>query len=281
MSKVIDALKREPSPKLAQQTPKGIIQEVQVESHGRELTQESLADICFSAVGKPKTAEPPVIIKVTEKNRAASAIPWVITSVAFLITAVALFSTKRLLIDVRVIDDKTLVRSYDDEALPLSSPPASSVEESVATDTTQNIPLDQLVFEGAAILQSSKDSRRLTLVNSSVSPFARAVYHPQRPLDLSKSKMVFEVRGGKGGEKLAIAIKDRGNLQAFKKGFFIPTPEGLSTEWQTSEVSLVDLNENFDLKNIVSLRFEFGTKDTSNRSGDTIYVRNLRIVPLG
>ena len=281
MSKIIEALRRDPVEKSAgSKKPTPNEQLIQVESTGRELTQERLADIYFSAVGKPKHSEPPVIIRVVEKSKAAASIPWVITSVAFLITAIALFSTKRLLVDVRVIDDKTLLRSFDDEQ--------SSGATGDSTGTTQTgsqpsiaLPLEDFFFEGAAILQSSKDSRRLTLVNSSVSPFARAVLRPSQSFDLSRSKLVFDVRGAKGGEKLGVALKDIGNVQAFKKGIAQPFTGGLSTDWKETEVFLLDLNEIFDTKRVASIRFEFGTKDTENHSGDTIYVRNLRLVPLG
>lgn len=143
------------------------------------------------------------------------------------------------------------------------------------------LPLEDFIFEGAAILQSSRDPRRLTLVNSSVAPFARAVFHPEKPLDLSRAKLVFDARGAKGGEHLAVAMKDRGNIQAFKRGALQPYPEGLTTEWKQVEILLLDLNDNFDTKNVSSVRFEFGGKETANRSGDTIYVRNLRKVLLG
>lgn len=279
MSKILEALKRHPSPPAARPAEnRPQTREVQVESQGREWTQERLADIYFSATGKPKTSEPPVIIKVVEKPRLASAIPWIITSVAFLITALSLFSTKRFFVDIRVIDDKTLLRSIEEDAD--AGLIASPSGEAAPANAPKTLALQDFVFEGGAILQSSKDARRLTLVNSSVSPFSRAILTLPEPLDLSRAKLVFEVRGAKSGENLGVALKDRGNVQAFKKGFLNPFPEGLSTDWRTAEVLLVDLNDNFDPKNIVSVRFEFGAKDTSNRSGDTIYVRDLRVVPL-
>lgn len=284
MSKILEALKRTPSAPADNRTPAtSQAREVQVEATGREWTQERLADIYFSATGKPKTSEPPVIIKVVERPRLAAWMPWLITSVAFLITAMTLFSTKRLLFEVRVIDDKTLLRSIDEEhvspAVPAAANDFPGGEKKV--ETNEMLPLEDFTFEGAAILSSSRDPRRLTLVNSSVAPFARAVLRPDKPLDLSRAKLVFDVRGGKGGEHLAIAMKDRGNIQAFKKGAMQTFPEGLTTEWRQAEILLVDLNEEFDPKSVASVRFEFGGKDTANRSGDTVYVRNLRRVPLG
>jgi hypothetical protein len=199
-----------------------------------------------------------------------------ITSVAFLITAVALFSTKRFVVDVRVIDDKTFFLSSDD--LPAQSSVGAANERE--PDLSRAIPLESFAFEGAALLQSSKDARRLTLVNSSVSSFARAVLRPEKGMDLSNAKLIFDVRGGKGGERLGVAIKDGGNVQAFKRGTLQLFPDGLTTEWTPAQILLVDLNDNFNPKDVSSLRFEFGAKDTANHSGDTIYVRGLRWVPL-
>lgn len=282
MSKILEALRRHPSaPSAPDAEPKTESRELRVESTGREWTQERLADVYFSALGKPKTPEPPVIIKVVEKSRIAAAMPWIITSVAFLITSMALFSTKRFMVDIRVIDDKTLLRSFDDEIAAPHGGEAQFPGGEKKSDLDEPLPLDDFTFEGAAILHSSKGSRRLTLVNSSVAPFARAILRTDRELDLSRAKLVFDARGAKGGEQLAVAMKDGGNVIAFKKGLLHPFPEGLTTEWKEAEVLLVDLNDNFNPKDVSSIRFEFGGKDTSNRSGDTIYVRNLRLVPLG
>ena len=73
MSKIIEALR------VGEHSPK----EVRIEKSAHELTQEQLADIYFSATGKPKTAEPPIIIKLIERPRLATYIPWILACLAF------------------------------------------------------------------------------------------------------------------------------------------------------------------------------------------------------
>src|SRR3989338_4066348 len=111
MSKIIEALKVRSAGR-EEGLSADAAREVTVEKTSHELTQEQLADIYFSATGRPRTAEPPVIIKIIERSRLASWIPWMIASFAFLITAASLFSTKRIFVDIKVLDEKSpFVRS--------------------------------------------------------------------------------------------------------------------------------------------------------------------------
>ncbi len=270
MSKIIEALKsREASPAEPGE------RQIRFEKTGRELTQEQLGEIYFSATGKPKTAEPPVIIRVIEKPRMASVVPWIITSLAFLITALSLFSTKRVFVDIKIVDEKT---PYAVAAQPSERAP-EPVDEPAFSEDGNRIALQEFIFEGAAYLKSSRDKKLLTLVNSSVAPFARATIHFERPLNLRKGRIVFYAKGDKGGENLGLALKDEGNIQAFHKGKVYPFPNGLTTGWQKAEVTLAGASKDFDGRRVESLRFEFGSKDTANRPGDTIMIRNLEWFP--
>ncbi len=273
MSKILEALKATAAvaPRFAQD------KEIRVEKSAREMTQEQLAEIYFSATGKPKPVEVPIIIKVIEKPRIASVVPWIITSLAFLITAFSLFSTKRIFVDIKVVDEKS---AYVAGAAP-AVPPTEETQISREADGLEEgggnvISLQEFIFEGAAYLKSSRDQNLLTLVNSSVAPFARATINFNRALNMHRGKIVFYAKGVKGGENLAIALKDQENNQAFLKGKNYPYPHGLTTAWQKTEIPLSDLSKEFDPKHVSSFRFEFGSKDTSNRPGDTVLVRDLQ-----
>ncbi len=275
MSKIIEALK---SSSATPATTTSSDREIRYEKTTREMTQEQLAEIYFSATGKPKTQEPPVIIKVIERPRIASVIPWIITSLAFLITAFSLFSTKRVFIDVKVVDDKSAYIVSPAASADFTNSTTQDQERSQAApkDGGNTISLQEFVFEGAAYLKSSRDPNLLTLVNSSVAPFARAVVHFARPINMSHGRIVFYAKGAKGGEELAIALKDEGNNQAFARGKIYPYPHGMTTAWQKTEIVLTNLSKEFDAKRVSSFRFEFGSKDTSNRTGDTILIRDLQ-----
>ena len=267
MSKIIEALKVRSSPK-----------EMTVERSGRDLTQEQLADIYFSATGKPKTSEVPVIIRVVEKSRSSSLIPWIITFAAFFVTALTLFSTKRIFVDIKLIDEKSpylRVMQHDSEEASYGGSGAPQTALSANKFFAQDFN-----FEGAAYLNSSKDRNGgLTLINSSVAPFARAVLTLDPPLDLGHANIVFYAKGGRGGENVAFALKDKENIQGFYKGKIYPFPDRLTTSWQKAEIAVdLDTTKDFDGKNVTSLRFEFGSKDTGNKPGDTVFIKDLQWV---
>jgi hypothetical protein len=271
MSKIIEALKVRSSPK-----------EMTVERTSHDLTQEQLADIYFSATGKPKTNDVPVIIRVVEKSRFASLIPWLITFAAFLITALTLFSTKRIFVDIKLIDEKSpylraLQRDSEEYSRETGAKNAAPMPGAAAAN---KFSVPDFNFEGAAYLNSSKDRNGgLTLINSSVAPFARATLSLDPPLDLSHANIVFYAKGAQGGENVAFALKDKENIQGFYKGKIYPFPDRLTSSWQKAEIQVdLDTAKDFDPKSVTSVRFEFGSKDTGNKPGDTVFIKDLQWV---
>ena len=251
-----------------------------------EMTQEQLASIYFAGKEKQKQLDYPVVIKVVEKPKFYSMMPWLISSVALLVTAFSLFSTKRIFVDIHVVDEHhpyaAGLRSpaSAEEARP--QPQQDTQSETVLTEKTgedSRVVVQNFVFEGAAKLKSSKDRSTLTLVNSSIAPFARATFNFETPQNLSGSKFVFYAKGAKGGERLAFALKDRNNVMAFDKGKAYPFPNGLTTQWQKAEITLDEASKQFEERKVSSIRFDFGTKDTENKPGDTLFIKELQIAP--
>lgn len=269
MSKIIDSLK-ESVKELSRSQTETAPQQVRT---SQELTQEQLGEIYFSNTDKSRRQDQPLVIKVIEKERVVSIVPWLVSSVALLMMAFALFSTKRIFVDVRVMDDKNLAAS-DWQAAP-AKPAVSPVREEGTPLMVENF-----VFEGAAKIKSSKVGRELTLANSSVAPFAKASLFLEEPVDFSKFKIVFYARGERGGENLAVALKDVDNHLAFDKGKWFPFPSKLSTSWQRAEIKLSGVPEGFDKQRVTSLRFEFGSKDADNRPEDSLLVRDIQVVSL-
>ncbi|HTL71409.1 MAG TPA: hypothetical protein VL404_08980 [Candidatus Eisenbacteria bacterium] len=242
-----------------------------------ELTQEQLAEVYFASQDKRRKSDAPIVLRVVERPGAASLIPWIITSVAFLITAFSLFSTKRIFVDVHVVDEKhPFFRAAEmDRALEnyegfQPAGPAESLEG-------QRLSMQGAVFEGAAKLSSTSDRTSLVLVNSSVAPFARASLAQEVPLDLTHAKIVFLAKGNEGGENLAFALRDKNNVQAFGKGKIYPFPDGLTTEWRRAEVPMKDVVSGFNLRDVTGLRFEFGS-NVRNKPGSTVFVKDLQVV---
>ena len=280
MSKIIEALKVRSTRQEDASAP-SVVKEIAVEKSAHELTQEQLADIYFSATGKPRTADPPVIFRLVEQPRLASWIPWMIASLAFLVTAVSLFSTKRILVDVKILDEKSpFIRSLQqqEEGEPQGSGAPKNAD--AGPDDTHKISVQSMLFEGAAYLNSSKDKNGgLSLVNSSVAPFARATLSLEPPLNFSHARIVFYAKGGRGGENVAFAIKDSENVQGFYKGKLYTFPDRLTTGWQKAEILMdLDTAKDFDARNVAALRFEFGSKDTGNKPNDTVFIKDLQWV---
>lgn len=272
MSKLIEALKTGGREFTSRQTT-----EAAPKKTDHQMTQEQLADIYFSASDSKQRKQleaPPVIIKVVERQSLASLIPWIITSIAFLITAFSLFSTKRIFVDINVIDEKSPIFSQWKETE--ESPDHQQAEEEIST--AGKISMKSAFFEGASKLKSTADKNSLVLVNSSVSPFARATLRLNPSADLEGMKIVFYAKGTRGGEALAFALKDEDNVLAFHKGKVTPFPEGLSREWQRVEIHASDAVSEFDKNKVIGLRFEFGT-NLDNKPGDTVFVKDLQFVP--
>ena len=158
-----------------------------------------------------------------------------------------------------------------------AAPAGVQKQEEVAGE---RIPMQNFVFEGASRLKSSKNAKGLTLVNSTVAPFARASLRFDKPMNFTASKIVFYAKGRNGGENLALALKDRGNILAFERGTIFPFPNNLTSDWQKAEIVLQDVSKEFDARNVASMRFEFGSKETKNKPGDTVFIKDLRVVPV-
>jgi len=282
MSKIIEALKVRSSQMPKDTSSESQPKEVRVERSSHELTQEQLADIYFSATGKPRTSEPPVIIRVVERTRLATFIPWLIACAAFVATLFSLFSTQKILVDVKILDEKSAARyGLDRRTVEEESRPSSAEASGKLSDSpSHRFTTQDFLFEGAAYLNSSKDKNgTLSLINSSVAPFARATLQLDPPMDLSQVKIVFYVKGGRGGENVAFAMKDKENIQGFYKGKMYPFPDRLSSSWQKAEITIgEETAKDFDSRNVTSLRFEFGSKDTGNKPGDLILVKDLQWV---
>lgn len=275
MSKLIEALKSS-----ARTSSEGGATETKTV---HQMTQEQLADIYFSGQSERlKKSEYPLIVKVVEKPAMANLIPWIITSIAFLVTAFSLFSTKRVFVDIKIIDEKNpyfqaFSTQESENGIDREGPIDTSWGEGRKEDG-QKISTQSIVFEGASKLKSSGDRKGLMLVNSSIAPFAHASLRLSAPLDLSTSKVVFYAKGGRGGENLAFALKDRQNLSAFSKGKIYPFPTALTTGWQRAEITVLDAVKEFDEKNVTSMRFEFGS-NIQNKPGDTIFIKDFQIIP--
>lgn len=289
MSKILEALQRPHGQETGKprRAESGMSRSSISAKEVRQMTQEQLADVYFQRSGKVQELPAPTIIRVSEKERSFF-LPWVITLLALTVTVFSLFSTKRIAIDIRVLEDKVpqseVSRSLEPvrEAAPLptqpepvyvTTAPVRSIPEVVSLS-----PLD-FNFAGASVLNSSRDRKQMTLANSSLSGLGYAAINFEAPFPGSRYVLSFDARGRAGGEQLELIFKDIFGNSNLNWKAVIPFPDGLKTEWQTATVKLEE-TEYFHADAIKQMRIEVGTQRTKNVSDAMIFLRNMQWLPL-
>lgn len=261
-------------------------------------TQEQLADIYFGAKTPPKAidADPlkealkelpaPTVVRIAE-SKTTFIWPWIITTFALLICSVALFSTKKISIQVQVSDESVVGSANQTTEAPISiiteelriiNPLDSDLINSAIPEIEFISPLD-FNFAGGAVLNSSKDREQMVLANSSLSNLAYAVVHYSPPINTIKQRLYFEVRGAIGGEQLELIFKDINGNTSLNWKTLVPLPQGLDSSWQSVSVGL-ESTEYFSANQITQMRFEFGTQRTNNNTSAVAMFRNFQWIPV-
>ena len=295
MSKIIEALQRP----IRMRVEKGAFSEQEKLRTGsprnqRHMTHEQLADVYFPGNGKAHEQLPaPTIIRVADPQRSFF-VPWLITLLALGLSAFALFSTKRIAIDIRIIDDAGSAAAQTSAqttltppaAYPIqpkvSVPPEAAILEPIASaELPEAITLSPLDFRftGAAVLNSSRERSQITLANSTLSGLAYAVVDFDPPFQADRYALSFEARGSIGGEQIELIFKDvNGNSSLNWKNLMV-FPEGLTTNWQPATIKL-QRSDFFNPQVIRQLRIEIGSQRTGNESDAVIFLRSLQWLPL-
>jgi len=264
-------------------------------SGSRKFTQDQLADVYFQDYEKQKSLPPPTVIRVAQGSRSVP-ILWVLSLLALSLSVYALFGTKKLWIDVNIIDGGREVAALPqgvglgaavakaaepDEAAKALREPAETQSFSGATSgLPEAVTLNPMEFEfaGAAVLNSSKNSQQVVLANSTLSGLAYATYKFGRPLQADRYRLVFEARGLGGGERLEFVFKDTSRKSSLNWKVLDPFPEGLGTAWQLAEIALDD-SESFNAKAVTEMRIEFGSQRTRNGSDAVVFLKSMQWLP--
>lgn len=279
MSKIIDSLQKRfgtgssgepasagPSAPAAERTP-------------RQQIHEQLADVYFqgprpSIEEAGRSFQPPTVVRVVDRSRSYF-LPWLITLLALVLSTAALFSTKRVAIDIRVMD-----AASDVAPSPHATEPAAGPAKNPRVEAPEVITLSptDFIFSGAALLRSSRERQQLVLTNSSVSGLAYAHISFNPALPALGKRLYFEVRGLKGGEKFEIVLKDSNGNTSLNWKPIVPFEDGVTTEWQPVVVDL-EPTRFFNPNALQQLRIEFGSQRTGNAADATLLVRNLQWIP--
>lgn len=254
----------------------------------RQHIHEQLADVYFQGPRQQQQqplisdeASPsfhsPTVVRVVDRSRSYF-FPWLITLLALGLSIFTLFSSKRIAIDVRITDvaapQPSLTTAPIYAVSAEAAPAASGLAEVVSLEPSD------FIFSGAALLRSSKERQQLVLTNSSVSglAYAHAMFNP--PFNALGTRLYFEARGLKGGEKFEIVLKDANGNTSLNWKPIIPFPDGLSSEWKPVVIDF-EPTRFFDPAAIQQIRIEFGTQRTGNAADATLMIRNLQWAPSG
>lgn len=284
MSKIIDSLqKRFGTQSEVEALMSGSGAPQPQERPSRQQIHEQLADVYFQGPRQQQQqlisdeANPsfhaPTVVRVVDRSRSYF-FPWVVTLLALALSVFTLFSSKRIAIDVRITDAAAPQTSAPAE--PIYAVPAPAAVSRLA-EAVSLAPSD-FIFSGAALLRSSKERQQLVLTNSSVSglAYAHAMFNP--PFNALGTRLYFEARGMKGGEKFEIVLKDANGNTSLNWKPIIPFPDGLSSEWQPAVIDF-EPTRFFDPSAIQQIRIEFGTQRTGNAADATLMIRNLQWAP--
>jgi hypothetical protein len=262
LSKIYEALE-----KLKKRTPPSQTPSTTARPLSYEATQKELAEVYFSNTSKTRPMPSPTVVRVVEKRRSYM-IPWVITTLALFIMVFALFSTKRIAIDINLLDDG------------MTSPARGVGLGDQPVPGTIEIPLTGFQFSKAAIGASNISDDVLKLGNGysagSVSAYAATDFQP--PFGAADYVLSFEARGKDGDESLEVIFKDESFQSSLNAKPIYPFPMGLSRQWQRAEIKIVSSNR-FNAKKIIQLRFAMGSGRVHNASQSEIFIRNLRWKP--
>lgn len=270
MSKIIDALG-----KFGAETREGRLQPDPRAREARrtpyEMTQEELGDVYFARSAAAKQLPPPTLIRVVEGRRTYF-LPWAITTLALAFATAALFTSKRLSVEIRVVDDAA---SLESAATAPAKPNASR-----ATGAAIPVPVSDFALSAGAGPPARASRGELVISNRAPAGpvYAAAVFRP--PFDASRRVLEFEAMGEAGHETVEVILKDARSQTNLNVAPIRPFPRGLATRWQKARVT-VERGEFFDAARIVQLRFEAGADRTGNPVGSTVHIRNVRWTPQG
>ena len=96
------------------------------------------------------------------------------------------------------------------------------------------------------------------------------------PVDLNSRTLNLSVRGGKGGEKITVVLKDSSNKSLMVKELY------LSSDWRAESIPLGGSKNYIDLSNINSVRIEYGRIGEGLAEKDSpvesiIYIKDLNL----
>lgn len=242
MSKTIDALKKP-----------------DVRSQVHHQLQDEIARTYFKA---PSSS--------SGRKRAAPKLPWIITGLALCALFAMLISRSNIDIRIRVLSEDAPSISEAKEA-----PPGGFKDKCVyflKGAEINNSLIGRTSFSGDAKAYSRLTGSGVVLCNSRGSGWAGYTMRFKEPMDMTGLDMEFTASGGKGDERLGIALVDsRDRIYRIESA---RSPR-LTKEPKIYKADFTGIGKMIDLSGISEIRFEFGSLTVGNDSMAAIFLNSV------
>jgi hypothetical protein len=214
--------------------------------------------------------------------------PWLISFFAILLLLVNMAYRGKINIKIEIVGDTSgkitsesaKVTNVQKKLLP-DNPSAGTVYNPdllILNGQANTGIIKKIGFYGAAMRDSKMLKDGIYLVNDGTTGWASAGFDMAQPADLTNCSLQFFVKGLTGGESLELILRDSDNnsyLPQVRNRIF---EKNISSEWQFISIPFDSFKGYYNSKCVNHIGFEFGTQTTFNDPGDSVYIRDIKIV---
>ncbi len=242
------------------------------DTYEKDLQQHSKIYESFEEIANTylKTSASSGSKPITKKKARGSMIPWVIASVAIVAGLAIFISNSNFDIKIRILNKTPFLNK-------MSASDASSVlsgRETVLVRGGQvNSPLvGKALFYGDALSASKLSQSEISLSNAGGGGSASYRIEFKSPLDLTGYEIGYFAKSVSGDTKLVLVVMDSDS-----KAYRVEDAEmaRLSGDWHAYSVNFRPVKNAIDLKNVSSIRFEFGSSTTGNARDTALALRDI------
>jgi len=229
----------------------------------------------------------------TSKSRFLQSFPWLISFLAVLLLLVNIAYRGKINIKIEILNEgdigsmtdvsknTPLKKDFSSEIKSTDSPDMSIISTPLFTEGQLNrYIIKKLGFYGAALNKSEVTRDSIFLFNDGSTGWASVGLDLVEPMDLSSSSLDFVVKGVYGNESLKLFLRDTENKSYMPQAYNLIFNKNLSKSWQFVSIPFDSFSGIYNPKKINHIGFEFGIQTTSNESGASIYIKNIKIVKI-
>jgi len=225
-----------------------------------------------------------------EQSGGARFVPWVIAFLAVFLLILNMAYRGKVSINISFTDDTEPVQEVTGAADSMpgaalqDTAPEQAVEKNsritaglIAEGRLNSSLVRKMGFYGGAISRSRITRDGLILYNDGTTEWASVGLDLLKPMDFSRSSLVFFVKGVSGNESLELILRDIEAASYQPQAKSIIFNKDMARDWQFVSIPFEDFEGMCDTRNIKHIGFEFGTQTLLNEPGISIHIKNLAI----